>query len=868
MHEKSTVKIGQIIKNVFFILVSIVFFTAFVSEIETFFKSEIFNWFYGVDSNGWLDFFIIIISLFYLSIKVKECQFEVPNEKLTFLFCVIVGFYTYERFFNSEFPFTHFTWKICSKVVYLDFLYVFLLLHLANYLKYLIPSSKDLVDNVLLEDLPLNKSDEDELDGIFQITADKIYSIVKNNKFKNSYTIGINGEWGDGKTSVFNIVKNNLVNEDIIIVDFNPWMGFDKKVLIKDFFNSVSEKLGSDLSLEISKYVDEILNNGEKSGIINFVKSLVKKDESIHSIYTQIDKKIELLNKKIVVFIDDVDRLDREEIFELLKLIRNTANFSNFFFIVAYDRTYVNESIKHQSSETTVKYLDKIINVEINLPYFDKFLLKDYFLRKLEELVPKDFTYKINSFKERYDKDPFIVDLGLGFNENDLFIYWLNNFREIKKILNSLVVNYSHMYKDVNFHDVIYLEILKLKHPYLYRLIFVKNKEIFKIHSNVNCYFFALIDEDKAKDKRFKEVFERNKQTVGESEEKLVTVFEFYLDEYCEKNNINIIERGRILDLVKRLFPEETNSIVGYDVDNRDREGYLSVRYVSKFERYFSQIVFNSNIKEQDFDNFLLLSSLDIIPKIKNWISEYKIKDISWRLNRFDTFESGHEYRNVIISSYYLLYLDIAGNLIDFNTLLYKLVDQNWGELFGSIDDAKDFFKDLFTGNDNDSLNKSSTVLYELLKKNNRRTDGKFPLSDDEINEILRKNVQKYLENNFSFIGNFWNIYYKSLKSESTGKTPDSVIVNDLKNSLNPVERLEDFVVSLITSYGYDGYRIRHEDILKIFDSYKSFEDFIFKDNQNSEVISEFKRFYLEIKDNNWDGINFQFEKIDIDHLN
>ncbi|WP_374461182.1 P-loop NTPase fold protein [Chryseobacterium taeanense] len=855
MDEESPSKINGYIKNILFILLSIAFLIAFVSEIETFFKSEIFNWFYFVDSNGWLDFFIIIISLFYVSIKVKECQFEVPNEKLTFLFCFVVGFYTYERFFNSEFPFTHFTWKIFSKIVYLDFLYVFLLLHLANYLKYLIPSFKDPINNVLLEDLPLKKSDEDELDGIFQITADKIYSIVKNNKFKNSYTIGVNGEWGDGKTSVFNIVKKNLVNEDIVIVDFNPWMGFDKKVLIKDFFNSVSEKLGSDLSLEISKYVDEILNNGEKSGIINFIKSLVKKDESIHSIYTQINKKIELLKKKIVVFIDDVDRLDREEIFELLKLIRNTANFSNVFFIVAYDRTYVNESIKHQSSETTVKYLDKIINVEINLPYFDKFLLKEYFLRKLEELVPKDFTYKIKSFKERYDKDAFILDVGLGFIENDLFIYWLNNFREIKKILNSLVVNYSHMYNDVNFHDVIYLEILKLKHPYLYRLIFAKNKEIFKIHSNVNCYFFALIDEVKARDKRFEDFLNRNKETV-KNEKREITVLEFYLDEYCKKNNINNIEREQILDLVKRLFPEETNSIVGYDVDSRDREGYLSVRYVSKFERYFSQVVFNSNIKEQDFDNFLLLPSLDVIPKIKNWISEDKIKDISWRLNRFDTFENGREYRNVIISSYYLLYLDVSGNLMDFNALMYKFVDQNWDKLFGSIDDAKEFFKDLFSGNDNDSLNKSSSVLYELLNKNKRRTDGKFPLSDDEINEILRKNVQKYLENNISFIGNFWNIYYKSLKSESTGKTPDSVIVNDLKNSLNSVERLEDFVVSLITSYGHDEYRIRNEDILKIFESYESFEDFIFKNNQNSEVISEFKRFYCEIKDNNWDGIN------------
>src|SRR5690606_38756795 len=112
------------------------------------------------------------------------------------------------------------------------------------------------------------------------------------NKFKNSYTIGVNGEWGDGKTSVFNIVKKDLTKDDVVVIDFNPWMGYDKKVLVRDFFNSLSEGLGSDLSSEISKYVDGILNNGEESGIINFIKSLVIKDESIHSIFTNINEKI------------------------------------------------------------------------------------------------------------------------------------------------------------------------------------------------------------------------------------------------------------------------------------------------------------------------------------------------------------------------------------------------------------------------------------------------------------------------------------------------------------------------------------------------------------------------------------------------
>ncbi len=418
------------------------------------------------------------------------------------------------------------------------------------------------------------------------------------------------------------------------------------------------------------------------------------------------------------------------------------------------------------------------------------------------------------------------------------------------------------MYNDINFHDVTHLEILKLKHPYLYRLLFARNKEIFNIHSSVNCYYFSLIDEVRARDKRFDDFIKRNKET-GKTEEKAPTVFEFYVDEYCQKNNINDIEKEKIFDLVRRLFPEEKNGIFGYDVDDRGREGYLSVRYVSKFERYFSHAVFNSNIKEEEFDNFLLLSSTEVINQINNWVSKDKIKDVSWRLNRFYTFESGNAYRNVILSSYYLLYSNIKGNLLDFNTLLMKFVDQDWDKLFGNSENARQFFKDLFSGDDNDSLNKSSTILYELLKKNKRRTDGRFPLSDDEIMGILKKNALKYLENNISFTENFWNIYYKSLESDSGGvKTPNSIIVIDLKNSLNSTERIEDFVRSLITSFGYEGYRIRHDDILKIFNSFEDFEDFIFVDTVNSEIIDEFKTFYNDIKTNNWDASNFHFDKI------
>jgi len=49
--------------------------------------------------------------------------------------------------------------------------------------------------------------------------------------------------------------------------------------------------------------------------------------------FKEINDSLKKINKKIVIFIDDLDRLDKEEVVEVIRLIRNTANFHNTFFV-------------------------------------------------------------------------------------------------------------------------------------------------------------------------------------------------------------------------------------------------------------------------------------------------------------------------------------------------------------------------------------------------------------------------------------------------------------------------------------------------------------------------------------------------------
>ena len=863
------------LKRILYIIIGFSFLIAFSSSIESLFgTSSYFSWLWNVKPQLLLDIMLLLLLLLYTSLKIEDCKTEFPNKTFTYFIVLTILFYTYERFFTNYFAFTPFklsTYSVTSQcIAYLDIIYWIAFVHLGTYLKYFqTEKPKITIDNLLLEDAPISSQKEDGLDGLYNIPAEKIYKIIKENKFESSFTIGLNGEWGDGKTSVFNLVKNKLREDNqLITVDFNPWMGFDKKVLIKDFFNSLSEALGSSFSKELSDYTNEILDNGEENSFVKIIQSFLRnKDESLISIYDDINDKIGNLDKKIVVFIDDVDRLDKEEVFEILKLIRKTANFKNTFFVLAYDRNYVNNSIKDQSGTSTIKYLDKIINAEISLPYFDKYALKEYFIDNLKKVIPSQFHTKIDYFIKSYEKDPLLLDL--GFDENDLFLYWINNFREIKKVINAIVINYSGIYQDINLVDVINLEILKLKHPQIYAYLYVKHTELFVVNSATSCYDFASIDKVKAREKQFADFLENRKQTIDSNSEKkseIPTVLDYYLDQYINENKINNIEKEKILDLLNRLFSKSDEKHDIFLGHNMDQEQKLSVKFVNMFERYFSHTIFKNNISEDQFQLFLSLPQSQISDKLIEWSREGKIKDLTFRLNQKFDFDNEDHYKNTLVAV--VIISKQENNLVDFQQIIRKMFGKSlYPNIFPSKVDAVSFFKLLFNSDYADPHFKSR-LLNELRNRNRRRQDEndseRFPLSNDEIEILLKNFIKDQIKEELNFNNGFWNLYFICQRLNINGsKTPFLSINNTILEKIKEEKIQNEFLKSLIVydGYGYESV-IRREAIENLFDSFENFEKTFLDNLSVSDYNTTFKEYYQKSKENNWEPIEFEYEFI------
>ncbi len=96
----------------------------------------------------------------------------------------------------------------------------------------------------ILEDKPIRNVDED-LFGRKSL-ADIISNAIKSRITVNHgcYTIGVYGKWGEGKTSLLNMIESQLLvsnSDHLSIVKFNPWLFKGQESLLIDFFSILAK---------------------------------------------------------------------------------------------------------------------------------------------------------------------------------------------------------------------------------------------------------------------------------------------------------------------------------------------------------------------------------------------------------------------------------------------------------------------------------------------------------------------------------------------------------------------------------------------------------------------------------------------------
>lgn len=316
-------------------------------------------------------------------------------------------------------------------------------------------------------DEPITDKSEDLLDrGKF---VDDLYNQITKYPLIDSFVFAIYGNWGEGKTSVLNLLKNKLnQNDDVIVFDFDPWYFSSQDKLIENFYQGFYNSLDQRFFLPNTKRVfsryQKILSSGLKYYGFDF--DLQWGDDSLEKLREKIENSITVTGKKFIVLIDDIDRLqNKEEIHQIFNLVKLSARFKNTIFILSFDPMIINSFFKNEVSGD-LGFLDKIVQAPIHLPAVDQAAIDRY----LYYSYPDEGHY--SGIDRLFQK--LQIDQGRIRTFENAYLYEskikgpFTTLRHAKRYLNALYQTLPSIKNEVNLQDFLIFEVIRVFYPGVY----------------------------------------------------------------------------------------------------------------------------------------------------------------------------------------------------------------------------------------------------------------------------------------------------------------------------------------------------------------------------------------------------------------
>jgi predicted KAP-like P-loop ATPase len=284
------------------------------------------------------------------------------------------------------------------------------------------------------------------------------------------FVVGLFGPWGSGKTSLLNMIRKDLeARERIVPIWFNPWLFAGAEQLVFRFFQQIAAELRLRPERSVRDVAEKVAGFGQTLGTLSFlpgagtilaaagglsggVRRFLKKGPP--SAIEQRDRltiQLAKLDRRVVVMIDDIDRLPCEEVRDVMRLVRLTADFPNMVLLVAFARDRV-EAALSDSSEAGLAYLAKIIQVSYDVPAIRRSDLTSFLLERLNVLLANHDT---GPFDEKQWQNLFLQGIRPLFS----------SLRDIKRYLNVLPVTLDTIGDEIALADILALEALRVQVP-------------------------------------------------------------------------------------------------------------------------------------------------------------------------------------------------------------------------------------------------------------------------------------------------------------------------------------------------------------------------------------------------------------------
>jgi len=395
-----------------------------------------------------------------------------------------------------------------------------------------------------------------------------LYEQIINLPFSDSFVVGLYGAWGEGKTSALNLLHNKLIkDEGVILVEFDPWYFRNQEALLRNFYQNIENAINNIYFLpnfnRIFRKYQSILAIGLKKFGVD--SSFIRNSEELKEIRKRIDSYIQRTERKLIIFIDDIDRLPFKETLSVFKLVKLSAKFKNTIFLLSFDPLAIMQNFKDSLIEDA-SFLEKIVQQPIELPGIeqfdiDKFLFYSYPDEGYKSAIDRLFE-ELNIDKEKIQE--FDKDFPIIYNSQIRKLF--RTLRHAKRYINGLRLRLPPVKNEINLYDFFILEAIRIFYPAIYNDIWTYPWYYIPAWSEEEFFlspFHSIVNDD-----------EKYKQ----------------IKQHIEKLIANKPNKSVILELLKTIFPVEVEDAFGQVGKGGTAETYRTEKRITHpdcFKKYF-----------------------------------------------------------------------------------------------------------------------------------------------------------------------------------------------------------------------------------------------------------------------------------------
>lgn len=279
--------------------------------------------------------------------------------------------------------------------------------------------------------------------------------------------MALSGSWGNGKTSLLNMVREALSGDDIPVTTFNPWLFSSASELAPRFFADVGAQLADAASRftwarSVSSRILRLGGAAAPLVPIPFVgalgaevaKQAAERLEAQPSLRVEFEKLAEALAaspQHLVILLDDIDRLTPLEIREMMRLTRLIGGLPNIVLVLAFDRIRVAEALSTDGVNGN-EYLEKMIQVTFDLPAIRETILSSELSQELDQAIS---DYEVRDINKEHWGEVFYR----------IVKPTIRTLRDAKRLSNNLRVSMAIIGTEIDLADLIGLEAVRSQRP-------------------------------------------------------------------------------------------------------------------------------------------------------------------------------------------------------------------------------------------------------------------------------------------------------------------------------------------------------------------------------------------------------------------